>query len=990
MKKLLGATLAIVMGATLVGGLAACNTNDDEKNADIAKKAISTVRAMYLDKAKETPATYTVIGQSKVDGTNYDVNWTATPAADCTIENFSSYVSVGAMAEDKLVTVSITKSTEMAINYKLNASVTVGNATESVSFDRTVPKSDLNVQTQSVEINLSTTSTRTSTSATQQIWEENGVKLTNDKGNSTTAVADVAPIRIYKSSSVKLEYPGMLQLVFHSNKAMGTSNYPAYLLQSLQADLGNVATITSDSTNADDPTVTVKLNNAVDILEFTANAGQIRLNKIDIDAVEGGATDADKVAVAKASLDLDTKNYTAVGTYDLPATKSGANISWAVSGTSDYVSIDGGKLKITSMPAADTDVTLTATISSGSVTDTKDITIKLIVISGLTNDGTLEHPYTPSQAKLVAKQTLAEGATAATEVYVKGYVIAPGTYNATFNNFDNMYIADVYAADKATTADDALYVYRPAPDGTYLTTEGFLKGDLVTFRGKLQNYKADVQELTSGTCVAREAAQRTDADIVADAKAALTLNEHYTTVQDVALPTEKNGATVSWALQAASDYASIDGNTLKITSLPTTDTTVTLVATISCGDANDTKEITIHLQQLALTHAGTAADPFTVADLETISAIVASGAYYTDGSAAKQVWVKAFIVDPGAFSTQYKNVSGVYIIDEFDVNKDKDSDGAFYVYRLAQDGTHITAEGSALGKGDEVVITGYIQNYNGKCQITYSGSNNASVVSRTAYVDDRNDDKKITDALAGVDATLSDITAVGDVVLPTPDDADVTFAWVSGNTAVATIVDGKLHVETLPAQDTEVTLTLTASCGTGTPQNKEVKVIVHPAGAGVTLDFVTNFATYGKDWGTSYTSHTVKFSDVGGDVNDTGTVVMSNANKQSSTATIIDRPVICAKNVAQYVTVIANTGKTITSVEFDLQQWGSKTFADIHIEYSTDGTTWTSCSDVIKTPGKLASTTLPAGVTQVRLSYIASGKSNTQAGLSAIKITYAS
>lgn len=839
MKKLLGATLAIVMGATLVGGLAACNTNDDEKNADIAKKAISTVRAMYLDKAKETPATYTVIGQSKVDGTNYDVNWTATPAADCTIENFSNYVSVGAMAEDKLVTVSITKSTEMAINYKLNASVTVGNATESVSFDRTVPKSDLDVQTQSVEINLSATSTRTSTSATQQIWEENGVKLTNDKGNSVTDVADVAPIRIYKSSSVKIEYPGMLQLVFHSNKALGTSDYASYLLQSLQADLSNISTITSDSTNADDPTVTVKLNNAVDILEFTANAGQIRLTKIDIDAVVGGATDADKVAVAKASLDLATKNYTATGDYDLPATKSGANISWAVSGASDYVSIDGGKLKITSMPAADTDVTLTATISSGSVTDTKNITIKLLSL-GLTNDGTLEHPYTPSEAKLVAKQTLAEGDTAATEVYVKGYVIAPGTYNTQFKNFDNMYIADVYAADKATTADDALYVYRPTPDGTYLTTEGFTKGDLVTFKGKLQNYRADTQELTSGTCVAREVAQRTDADVVADAKAALTLNESYTTVQDVALPTEKSGATVSWALQAASEYASIDGSTLKITSLPTTDTTVTLVATISCGDATDTKTFTIHLQQLTLAHAGTLADPFTVADLKTISATVASGAYYTDGSAAKQVWVKAFIVDPGEFSTQYKNVSKVYIVDEFDVNKDKTSEDAFYVYRLAQDGTHITATASALGKGDEVVITGYIQNYNGTCQITFSGSNNATVVSRTAYVDDRNDDKKITDALAGVDATLADVKAVGDVVLPTPEDADVTFAWVSGNTAVATIVDGKLHVEALPTVDTEVTLTLTASCGTGTSQNKEVKVVIKapaPAGTTAKVDF---------------------------------------------------------------------------------------------------------------------------------------------------------
>lgn len=992
MKKILGATLAIVMGATLVGALAACNTGDDAKDAETAKTAIKSVRAMYLNAKKETPASYKVLGQTKVDGTSYDVAWTVNPAADCTIENFSNYVSVGAMAEDKQVTVSISKSNEMAINYKLNASVTIGKATESVSFDRLVPKSTITTpgETQSAQINLSATATRTSHSTTQQVWEENGVKLTNDKGNSVTDVADVAPIRIYKSSSVTIEYPGILQLVFHSAKTVGTSTYPDYLLKSLQdANLPD-ATITSDfTTDADDPTVTVTLETPVDILDFTASAGQIRLRSIDVEGVVGGATDAQKVSVAKSTLDLATKKYTATGTYDLPATKNGANISWAVKGTSDNVSVEGGKLKVNMMPSADTGVTLTATITCGEASDTKDITIQLVAL-GLTNDGTLEHPYTPSEAIKVAK-LLDLGATATTEVYVKGYVVAPGTYSSQYGNFDDMYIADTYAPDKDATSPDAIYVYRPKPDGTYLTTEGFSKGDLVTFKGKLQNYKADVQELTAGTCVAREAAQRTDAEVVADAKASLSLNEKYTTVQNITLPTEKNGATVSWAVKEASAYVSIDGSTLKITNLPATDTAVTLVATISCGEVTDTKEITIHIQQLALTHAGTLEDPFTVADLETIASVVTTNqAYYTDGSAPKQIYVKAFIVDPGSFSTQYKNVSGVYIIDEFDVNKDKDSDGAFYVYRLAQDGTHITATGSALGKGDEVVITGYIQNYNGKCQITYSGSSNATVVSRTAYVDDRNDDKKITDALAGVAATLSDITAVGDVVLPTPEDADVTFAWVSGNTAVATIVDGKLHVAALPAADTEVTLTLTASCGTGTPQNKEVKVIVHPAGAATNLDFVTNFATYGKDWSTSYTSHTVKFSDVGGDVNDTGTVVMSNANKQSNTATISDRPVICAKNATQYVTVTANTGRTITSVEFDLQQWGSKTFADIHIEYSTDGTTWTSCSDVIKTPGKLASTTLPAGVTQVRLSYIASSSSNTQAGLSAIKLTYAS
>ena len=78
MKKILGATLAIVMGATFVGALAACNTGEDD--ADTAKKAISTVRAMYLEKEKKTPANYSVIGKTKANGVSCTIDWTVTPA----------------------------------------------------------------------------------------------------------------------------------------------------------------------------------------------------------------------------------------------------------------------------------------------------------------------------------------------------------------------------------------------------------------------------------------------------------------------------------------------------------------------------------------------------------------------------------------------------------------------------------------------------------------------------------------------------------------------------------------------------------------------------------------------------------------------------------------------------------------------------------------------------------------------------------------------
>lgn len=54
---------------------------------------------------------------------------------------------------------------------------------------------------------------RTAYSADQQIWVQNGITVTNDKGESTSNVGDYAnPGRFYKSSTFKIEYPGMTKI----------------------------------------------------------------------------------------------------------------------------------------------------------------------------------------------------------------------------------------------------------------------------------------------------------------------------------------------------------------------------------------------------------------------------------------------------------------------------------------------------------------------------------------------------------------------------------------------------------------------------------------------------------------------------------------------------------------------------------------------------------------------------------------------------------
>ena len=76
-------------------------------------------------------------------------------------------------------------------------------------------------------LDFSTTDNRTSITSSQQVWEQNGIKLTNDKDSSTSNIADYSnPARFYKSSKITIEYPSMIGIIFHCNdetyaKALG-------------------------------------------------------------------------------------------------------------------------------------------------------------------------------------------------------------------------------------------------------------------------------------------------------------------------------------------------------------------------------------------------------------------------------------------------------------------------------------------------------------------------------------------------------------------------------------------------------------------------------------------------------------------------------------------------------------------------------------------------------------------------------------------------
>ena len=112
---------------------------------------------------------------------------------------------------------------------------------------------------------------RTSWDVSQQTWSQNGITLKNEKGSSTSNVADYAsPARFYKSSNITVEYAGMIKVVFNCN----SNDYATALAATL--------TGTDYTVSVEGKAVTVVFANATDSLNITKLSAQVRIDSIDV------------------------------------------------------------------------------------------------------------------------------------------------------------------------------------------------------------------------------------------------------------------------------------------------------------------------------------------------------------------------------------------------------------------------------------------------------------------------------------------------------------------------------------------------------------------------------------------------------------------------------------------------------------------------------------------------------------------------------------
>ena len=120
-------------------------------------------------------------------------------------------------------------------------------------------------------LSFANTSQRTSFSTTQQVWEQNGIELTNTQGsgNNGAHVADYAnPARFYAHSSINILAPGNITKVVF---VCSGESYAAPMEESA----GNSAT--SDGTN-----VTVFLDGSSNTFDIASVTAQVRLSSITV------------------------------------------------------------------------------------------------------------------------------------------------------------------------------------------------------------------------------------------------------------------------------------------------------------------------------------------------------------------------------------------------------------------------------------------------------------------------------------------------------------------------------------------------------------------------------------------------------------------------------------------------------------------------------------------------------------------------------------
>lgn len=235
--------------------------------------------------------------------------------------------------------------------------------------------------------------------------------------------------------------------------------------------------------------------------------------------------------------------------------------------------------------------------------------------------------------------------------------------------------------------------------------------------------------------------------------------------------------------------------------------------------------------------------------------------------------------------------------------------------------------------------------------------------------------------------------------------ADISFSYRSSNSSV--VIDaGSVMTFGTVEEETEVEITVTAQLGMNTVQGTKKVLVKVPSAGGESVttkyDLVTNFTTYASGWNSSYLDRPVIASTSFGEYDVQSNVKFTGASKPNSNSTLTGMPIMGGKaaNTSTPCVIyseveLTTSGQKITYFNFEIVQWNTDVFADIHLQYYDASTQeWKDCSKVLtsvfaNTKEKYileSNISLADNVTKVRLYVQNNATSNKRVGVSSITL----
>ncbi len=433
----------------------------------------------------------------------------------------------------------------------------------------------------------------------------------------------------------------------------------------------------------------------------------------------------------------------------------------------------------------------------------------------------------------------------------------------------------------------------------------------------------------------------TDEQVVANIRFNFELEQDSTAVDSVTLATgvaQYPGATISWALKEPVEGVTLTGNKLEVVPSLTADRNVVLLATFSYGTVTSApKEFDFKVIKIDPVETGTFKLVLEQANLKKTLYFTGelSGNY---GATSEDYFDAADVVIAEVEGGYTLKVGEKYL--ELDdkhhvVLVDTATDAWKYDYTKKVFTWTVTAEGKTYYLGTyktyNTISASTVDKITGDRKTDTENGNFVAFFEKPVA---KPDAEVVDAALAKVPATLPAITEAGETVLPVSKVSGATFSWaLAEDTTVATLGGGKLTVATLPAANTEITLTLSVTCGEVT-KTKTVKVTVKaamviPEGATTASVTIADYKT-ANNWAnnTKYTSLTV----------DTNVTVAVAGGSNSGKYYDAGSEWRTYQNENPTITVSAATGYKIAYVKitYNISNTGVLTNADKTVQYASE------------------------------------------------------